>query len=59
MHMQVLSSFNLREPVVNVIAFDAAVVLHENALLKQGFIFPQLFYEFIYNNQYSTNYLQY
>jgi len=38
----VLSSFNLRELVANVIAFDAAVVLHENALLEQGFIFPQL-----------------
>ena len=58
MHM-VLSSFNLRELVVNFIAFDAAVMLHENVLLKQRFIFPQLFYKFIYNNQYPTNYLQY
>ena len=33
---------------MHVIAFDAAVMLRENALLKNSFIFSQLFYEFIY-----------
>lgn len=58
-YSMVLSSLNFRELLVYVIAFDAAVVRHENTLLTNRFNSPQLFHEFIYDNQYSSNYLQY